>query len=283
MPQGADPDSVARDKGIEVVKDAVVQARGLVEFLVDDLLDVSFNAADAAEKAARVQAVSRLLADEDDPIIFTTLKQRVDVLAGRLDLVKRSEGARGEHSPDAFRALQSAVQRVVAGPRKPQKLSTGQVGEPPNRARVVRREPGKAMMFAIVAAFIEYPELLDDPDANAMTGPLVGDAATTIAALRTFLGRTSDGKVALYASDFLGRLSGGIREFAAKHIAAPKHESLTAAKQDAMINADALRRFTTERDTEDASREQQQNVGWDEEARLAEEASQKHKEQRGLK
>ncbi len=282
MPQGANPDSVARDKGIEAVKDAIADARGLLEFLVDDLLDASFNAADASDKAARVQAVARILTEEDDALVHATLKQRVDALAGRLDLVKRAEGARGEHTPEAFRALQSAVKRAFAAvSQHPQRLTTGQAGTPPDRARVAA-EPGKAMMFTIVGALIEYPELLDDPDAHAMTGPLVGDAATTIAALRTFLGRTSDGKVALYASDFLGRLSGGIREFAAKHIAAPKHESLGAAKQEAMINADKLRRYTVEGDTEDATREQR-DVGWEEAVRLAEEASHKHKEQRGLK
>ncbi|HEX4517366.1 MAG TPA: DNA primase, partial [Polyangiaceae bacterium] len=86
MPSGQDPDVLARERGIEAVKDAVAQARGLVEFLIDDLLDESFNAADGSEKSSRVQAVAKLLGDEDDPLQRAMLKQRVDSLAGRLDL-----------------------------------------------------------------------------------------------------------------------------------------------------------------------------------------------------
>jgi DNA primase len=283
MPQGGDPDSVAREKGIQAVKDAIADARGLLEFLVDDLLDASFNAADASDKAVRVQAVARILTEEDDALVHATLKQRVDALAGRLDLVKRAEGARGEHTPEAFRALQGAVKRAfAAASQHPQKLTTGQAGTPPNQARVSNKQPGRAMMFAIVGALIEYPEILNDPEASVITAALTGEAATTIAALRSFCGRASDGSVALYAPEFLGHLSEPVRGFAAKHIAAPKYDSSTAAKEEALINASALRRFLTERDTEDATREQR-DVGWDEAVRLAEEASHKHKEQRGLK
>lgn len=278
MPQGSDPDALARDKGIDAVKDAIGQARGLVEFLIDDLLDESFNAADGSEKASRVQSVAKLLADEDDPLHRATLKQRVDLLSGRLDLVKREESARGNHSPDAFRALESAVNRIAKAPRTaPHKLKPGEVNAPPDRARYSQSH-GKAAMFQIVGAIIEFPKLVEDPALASATAMLTDAAATTVALLRTFAAGDK-----LYATEFLSRLEEPIRGFAAKHLAAPKYETEAEAKAEVEIAMQRLHLIQDGRETEDVSHEQRGEVAWDEAQRLAGDLAQKLKERRGLK
>jgi DNA primase len=278
MPHGTDPDALARDKGIEAVKDAVTSARGLVEFLIDDLLDESFNAADGGEKAARVQSVAKLLADEDDPLHRATLKQRVDLLSGRLDLVKREESARGNHSPDAFRALESAVNRVAKAPRTaPHKLKPGEVNASPDRARY-SMSPGKAAMFQVVGALIEYPQLLDDAEIARGASMLTEAAATTIALVRKFAGGEK-----VYATEFLSRLEEPIRSFAAKHLAAPKFETLAEAKSEAETALTRLRLIQSGRETEDVTSEQRGEVAWDESTRLAGDLAEKLKERHGLK
>ncbi len=278
MPQGSDPDALARDKGIDAVKDAISAARGLVEFLIDDLLDEGFNAADGSEKAARVQSVAKLLADEDDPLHRATLKQRVDLLSGRLDLVKREESARGNHSPDAFRALEAAVMRIAKTPRTaPHKLRPGEVNAPPDRARY-QKTTGQAAMFAIVGAIIEFPQLLDEPEIANGASMLTESAATTIALLRTF---ASGDK--LYATEFLSRLEEPIRGFAAKHLAAPKYETLAEAKAEVDTALNRLRLIQDGRETEDVTSEQRGEVAFDEAARLAGDLAEKLKKRRGLK
>jgi DNA primase len=279
MPSGQDPDALAREKGIESVKDAVAQARGLVEFLIDDLLDESFNAADGSEKSARVQGVAKLLADEDDPLQRAILKQRVDSLAGRLDLVRREDSARGNHSPEAFRALESAVKRVADGKRAPaHKLRPGEVNAPPDRARFDTRNAGRVAMSQIVGALIEFPELLDDPRVQVGVSMLTEAAAMTVATLRSFASGNS-----LYATDFVAHLQdAAVREFAKKHIAAPKYESVDLAKADVEKAIERLRLVEDNRAIEDATQETRTSE-WEEQTERAAELQRKLKERHGLK
>jgi len=279
MPSGQDPDALAREKGIEAVKDAVAQARGLVEFLIDDLLDESFNAADGSEKSARVQGVAKLLADEDDPLQRAILKQRIDSLAGRLDLVRREDSARGNHSPDAFRALESAVKRVADGKRAPaQKLKPGQVNAAPDRARFNTSNAGGRAMMQIVGALIEYPELLDDPRVAVGVSMLNETAAMTVATLRSFASGSS-----LYATDFIAHLQDAkVRDFAKKHIAAPDYETLDVAKADVEKAIERLRMVDDNRAIEDAAHETRTSE-WDEQTERAAELQRKLRERHNLK
>ena len=278
MPSGSDPDSLAREKGIDAVKDAVAQARGLVEFLIDDLLDESFNAADGSEKTTRVGAVAKLLADEDDPLQRAIMKQRVDSLAGRLDLVRREDSARGNHSPEAFRALEAAVKRIATTKRGPApKLRPGEVNAPPDRARFDTRNAGRVAMSQIVGALIEYPELLDDPRVQVGVSLLTETAAMTVATLRSFASGSS-----LYAADFVSHLNEPIREFAKKHIAAPKYETLELAKADVEKAIERLRIVEDNRAIEDATHETRTGE-WEEQTERAAELQRKLKERHGLK
>ena len=280
MPPGSDPDALAREKGIEAVKDAIAQARGIVEFLIDDLLDESFNAADGGEKAARVQAIAKILAEEEDPLHRATLKQRVDLLAGRLDLVRREESARGDRSPDAFRALEAAVRRTATQKRAPaQKLRPGEVAAAPDRARYAQ-SPGRTAMFTLVGAVIEFPELLQDTEVANATELLTDDAAKAVALVRTFSSETG---TKVYATEYLSRLDERVRTFAAKHFAAPKYETAADAKTEALLAATQLRRIHIEQETAEISSEQRKNLDFEEQSHLARDIERKQRERHGLK
>ncbi len=281
MPPGSDPDALARDKGIDAVKDAIAQARGIVEFLIDDLLDESFNAADGGEKTARVQAIAKILAEEEDPLHRATLKQRVDLLAGRLDLVRREESARGDRSPDAFRALEAAVRRTATQKRAPaQKLRPGEVAAAPDRARYDVQSPGRTAMFTVVGAVIEFPELLQDAEVANATELLTDDAAKAVALVRTFSSETG---TKVYATEYLSRLDERVRTFAAKHLGGPKYETAAEAKAEALLAATQLRRIHIEEETAEISSEQRKNLDFDEQSQLARDIERKQRERHGLK
>ncbi len=286
LPAGSDPDDLARTRGIDAVKDAVAQARGLLEFLLEDLLDANFNNADAYEKSARVQHVGRVLAEEDDPLVRSTLKLYVDQLAGRLDLVTRDQGGRGERSPETFRALEGAVKRALAQAqaRDAQRAQqpSGQRPMAPQHARVSSRNPGGAARGAIVGALIEYPELLTDPGVEVACQLLEGDSARTVAALAACTKSSPEGEKTLDSAEFLAQMPPAIHAFAAQRLAAPRLESVDEAREVVLSNADKLKSMMVERQASELSREQRQAADWEAEIELAREAELQAKGARGL-
>ncbi|HSO36506.1 MAG TPA: DNA primase, partial [Labilithrix sp.] len=69
LPNGIDPDELARTKGKQAVVDLLASAKGLLEALIQMSLDESFTQADAYEKQARIAFVAKLIAEEDDPMV----------------------------------------------------------------------------------------------------------------------------------------------------------------------------------------------------------------------
>lgn len=237
---GKDPDELVRSEGgPESVKTAIAHARGMLEFLLDDLLDESFAAADAYERAARVEQVKKLLSEEDDPLVRSMTKTYVDRLAGRLDLVRREEGARGERSPDTFRALEATVKQALA---------TAQARGPttsPQRARIAPQSPGAAARKEIVGALIDFPELLDDSDVAEAVGLLEGESARIVAALaraRVVSGIDETPKKTLDNDAFLAQMPPAIHSFAAQRLAAPRFEAAEEARDVVLRSADSLRK-----------------------------------------
>ena len=111
LPLGQDPDDFVRAKGAGALQQVVGGAVGMLEFLLEELLDESFAASNAFERAARVEAVKKLLVDENDPLVRSMLKTYADRLAGRLDFLEA----------DSFRALERSVAQALAeaGPPPP--------------------------------------------------------------------------------------------------------------------------------------------------------------------
>jgi hypothetical protein len=100
----------------------------------------------------------------------------------------------------------------------------------------------------------------------------------TVATLRSFASGSS-----LYATDFVAHLvDPNIREFAKKHIAAPKYEAIDSAKADVEKAIERLRMVDDNRAIEDAAHETRTSE-WEEQTERAAELQRKVKDRHGLK
>jgi DNA primase len=268
LPEGVDPDDLARTKGVDALREVVGRARGMLEFLIDEALDASFNSADAYERAARVGEVAKLLAEEDDPLIRSMAKSYADQLAGRLDL---------QRSSDAFRALEANVKKALAsaGPR-PERVDPN---SDPKRARIAHKPAGSSEKGRIVGALIEYPELLPDADVAPLLSLLEGPSARTVAALA----ESSSGR-GLDVDRFLAQVPPAIQAFARERVASPRHETIEEAKADLIEAAESLRRLVLTQETDDIAREQHKSEGdWDASISLGADAMERARARHGIR
>jgi DNA primase len=252
LPQGTDPDEFVRSKGssgAEALKHLMAQARGLREYLIDALLDASFNPGNSRELTTRVDGVCELIAGEKDPFRRAMLKARADDALGRLDLVRF---ARDAIAPVQRRfALASQTGRASSGPR-------------PYEARVKPRPPGQEERKAIVGAILEFPGLLDDSSVRRELDLLEGDSARIVAAIAACTRVTSTGEKRLDGTEFLAQMSPAIQAFASARLAAPTHETLEEALATVAANSKKLRETTVAQETRVAVREQHRMAGdWD--------------------
>ncbi|HLK38089.1 MAG TPA: DNA primase [Polyangiaceae bacterium] len=256
LPDGADPDEFVRAKGADALRHVITNARGLFEYLIDVELDESFNAADARERASRMDRVAALLARQKDPVIRGMLKAYADYAASRLDLVRSS--------PDAFRALSRKVAAVARITR---------TGPRPAEARIRPRLPGHDERKAIVGALLDFPVLLDDCDIGEALGLLQGESARIVAAIRGCLRATQRAEKELDSVEFLAQMPRAIQAFATARLAAPAHETIEDARATVLANVRKLRDSNVGREARETVREQQRVVGnWEAELELVKHA-----------
>jgi DNA primase len=275
LPGGLDPDEYARGRGIEALKELVAGARGMLEHLIDAALDASFAQADVYERAARVEQVARLIAEEQDPLVRGMVKTYADQIAARLDLHGLRVLRDDERTPEPFRALEKAVARALAAspPPAPRPQGYTQNSGDPRKARVRAKAPGSLERAAIVGAVLEFPELLDDSSIQGHLGLLEGASAQTVAAVRRSLRVGHQGEKTLDTTVFLAQIPPTIHPFASERLAAPHHETLADARGSLIENANKLRKLILAREAEEIAREQHRAAGdWEREIELAREA-----------
>lgn len=234
LPDGKDPDDLAREKGPDAVRASLAAARGILEHLIEAALDESFHSADARERAERAQRIAQLIASEEDPTVVALAQSYADRVVQRLGL------------PDieSFQAMQRAVRAEAMRSRRsadgPDAASSS-IGLDPRRARITARR--NEVVLAVVGAFLDFPELLDDPEAAAAIDLLEGDAALVIVALRE---ASVSGKLA--ASELLAHVPASLHTFAAQRLAAPRHVSPGEARMELLSNAQKLKRLGLSRE-----------------------------------
>ena len=255
LPDGQDPDDFVRSKGdkagggAEALKHVMGQARGLREYLIDTVLDGSFNPENSRELGARVDEVCAIIAGEKDPFRRAMLKARADDALGRLDLVRFARDAIGPVQRKFALAAQTG--RVSFGPR-------------PYEARVRSRPPGQEERKAIVGAILEFPELLDDSSVRGELDLLEGDSARIVAAIAKCIRVTANGEKRVDSAEFLAQMTPAIQAFASARLAAPAHETLEEARATVAANSKKLRGTTVAVETRVAVREQHRVAGdWD--------------------
>ena len=270
LPNGTDPDDLARKRGIDSVKNCVKSARGMLEHLIDVALDATFTQSDAYERLARVEQVSKLLTEEDDPLVRSLAKTYADQLAGRLDLA----GSRA-----SFHALEGAVRKALAMSGR---LPQGRVDHP-RKARIAPKLAGAGERREIVGCIIEYPALLQDSEVILTLELLEGVAAQVVVAIRKVVRIDPEGQKTLDSVDFLAQIPKAIHPFASERLAAPHHDTLEDAKTHLLENAQKLRKLVLSNETSELARDQHKVIGdWGAELENAREATDRARLKHGL-
>lgn len=284
LPNGVDPDQLAREKGKQAIEDLVANAKGMLEALIEMSLDESFTQADAYEKQARIAFVAKLLAEEDDPVVLPMLKGFTDQIAGRLDIVRSGEGA--------FRAVEHSVKQAVAKAQAERQRAEAAAGQTTrhqlqnsNGVRIAPPTPGAPERREIIAQLIEWPTLLDDLEVAEELTMLEGESVKVVAALRrAWNSATRKLDTAAFVAQMDPGVEPRVRAFAAERLANPQSESETQAKVVLLDNANKLKRLLLSQEAAEISRETYRAHGdADAERELLKESSERLRAKRGIK
>jgi DNA primase len=272
LPKGKDPDDLARSDGPEAIRRVLGAARGLLEHLIDGVLEAGFSSSDAQARAAAVRAVGELIASEDE-----ATRALAEAHANRV--TERIAARAGITDARSFQALRHSVLAAVRRTSEPESTGAPRV-EPPARAR--SRDQRDAIGLEILGALLDYPELLATEEVVAGIECVEGDVAAAIAALRQGI----DSGSGQAAEVVLAKLSPSIHPFAAARLAAPRHTRLEEASAELLENVRKLERLELVRRTAEAIEELERagRVGadWEEQFALLAELGRRSKKRHGL-
>jgi len=219
LPEGKDPDDFSRAQGREGVELVLTRARGMLDYLVADVLEGSVAADDSAAWAAKIREVGELIRAEQDPTVRALAEQQVVQLAARMGIADRAR----------FGELERAVRRVTHDPeRSPNVQGAARVKPAAAQTRGTQR-----LVEQVLGAFLDFPELLDGPELEPFEGAFSGDLALSVAVLRRLLeerGRSTN------FHETLAKIPEPLRPFVSARLAAPEHEDLTLARRQLMQN-----------------------------------------------
>jgi DNA primase len=269
LPSGLDPDDFVRERGVQALERVIDQARSILEYLIDEVLDESFPKSNPNEQAARVRMVAQLIREETDPTVRSMAEGYADKVAARLDIsdahTLRALGA------ELRRASKGDVQdrgREVGGVRR------GAVGRPTDRGEGL-------LALEMLGCVIEYPEILDSDEVNAGIGVLEGEIVHAFKLARDVRNVSKSD----WEESFLAHLQPSIHDFAAQRLAVPRLEDAAQARSEFLCNAQKLKRLNLAREHAQVVRDiDQAGAQGDvqEENELLLEAVRKQKERLGL-
>ncbi len=225
LPEGTDPDEFVRAKGSETFLRLAASARGMLDYLIAELLDERFQTDDAQSRGRKVKQVLELLSSEDDPTVVAMAEQYADTLASRL----------GVADARTFRALKRSVERS---------LKTSQ--EPRESRRTAERASTTGefeVTTAIIGALLDFPDLLDSEELLAYGALMQGDLAAVVACLRQARRRPSrDDRHASHfeLNEALAKIPEAVRPFAEARMAAPLHSTIKTAQVELSGNLKKL-------------------------------------------
>jgi DNA primase len=231
LSEKVDPDDLVRREGREGIERVVARARGLLNYLIDTVLDGNFAQNDAHGRAAKVKEVLDLLASERDPTARAQAEQHANMLAQRLNVA----------DAPTFRALASEVRRALAQGESPVKMAAPAVATP-MRARSPARKD--AVALEILGALLDFPELFEAAETREAASLFEGDAAVSYAALRQAWERGELGN----AEVVLAKLAPSIHPFARARLVAPRHAKAADAQIELAGNVRQLKALVLSRD-----------------------------------
>jgi DNA primase len=264
MPAGMDPDDFVRERGPEALERVLDQARSILEYLIDQVLDESFPRSNPNEQASRVRMVAQLIRDETDPTVRAMAEGYADKVVARL----------GVSDVRTIRALHAQLRRAATGPEE---------------SGSHRRQQGKGeqkwgeaqIALEMLGCAIEFPEILDDLDVSASMSALEGDIIHAFKLARDVRNIPKSD----WEESFLAHLQPSIHDFAAQRLAVPRIEDAAQARSEFLWNAQKLKRLHLAREHAQVVRDiHQAGAQGDvqEENELLLEAVRKQKERLGL-
>ncbi len=235
LPRGQDPDDFVKLRGPAALEEVLKRAVGMLEHLVGEALDPdAFHSASGAERMARVRAVAKLIASEENPDTRLMTKQLADRLSSKLILDGQAPGD-VRHLERMVEEAFAEVDRAVPREQRPAlvHLNTPRDRSPPR---------WEATPNAIVGALLDFPELLVDEEVQPALDLVEGDQALAIAALRQVTRQTEAGRhMGLDADEFLAHVPRSIHSFASGRLASPSFDAVATAKAELLENAQLLR------------------------------------------
>jgi DNA primase len=204
LPTGADPDDYARTRGPEALTVLASNARGMLEYLIDEALGERFAESSLEEQRASIGDVAKILREERDPTLRSMARIYVDRIASKLTVGGR-----------AMVDLKQ-LERAVMGDGRADTLSSSE-------APTWRTD---GLGLAIVGAIIDYPELASEAAIQASAMTLNGDEALALAA-------------ALKGS----APPSSLQEWVNGRMVTPEFESIAEARQSVIENAATMRRL----------------------------------------
>lgn len=208
LPKGSDPDSFVRRAGAAALDELVKNAPGLQKLLIDWLLSEGAEGGHAAT-ALRVNAVVKLLGEEQDSTMRGLSKSYADALAGQLTVAGRA--------PLDLRDLELKLRQAM---RK------SQDGDAPVSILPLEDPLG----FEIVGAIVDVPGIAARPEVAAIVELLDGDVALAA-------------RAAQHASvdDVIEGTPETLRPHMERRLAAPIHANGDAAAGAVLANGEHLR------------------------------------------
>lgn len=198
LPQGKDPDAFVRELGVEPFQRLLDGASGLVEWLVNNALNVAtFHRAPLQEQLDRVRSVGDLLATENDPEMRQLAEVYANRAAARLGLTASTS------------VTVDQLQRIIAGKLR------GATTTNPRTQEVANRGPEWAIQSAILGAVIDGFVHVDKLLETGLDEVLDGDFALAFVAI------VQHGA----CHNALGDVPPSLREFVAGRLIEPLHEA----------------------------------------------------------
>lgn len=234
LPQGTDPDELCRRRGPDAIKSLVSHAKGMLEYLMDDALrGDGFQGTSLSEQQARIQAVLKLLREENDPNIRAAAKLYADRLAANLSIHGRA--------PADLRQLERLVESALSGHREGMETARPPAVSPQHARSPVRED---RLGLSILGALLDFPELLDDPEVAQAINILDGDPVLATFAMR----RCKTDQKSLDAIEFLAQIPRSIHSYAAGRLSSPVFEAVGEAKAAVFENARKLELLSLQRE-----------------------------------
>lgn len=227
LPEGVDPDDLARSKGVDTVRQCIKSAKGMLEYRIESALDSGFRAADPETQGQKIQEVLELVRAEADPTVRALARSFADTIAGRL----------GISDVRSLQALQRAVKDASGGQGAGASASSRgpsarpRAADPPERARSEKRRD--ALDENILGAMLEHPALAQDEQVQQLLVFVSGPLALALATVA----RTGE-----QVTQALSQLPEHLARLVAQRLARPELPDFEQAKEVLLSDLHKLRR-----------------------------------------